>query len=197
LFLAIETLNREIQTTDHDFSSLRRSWKPFERLAAQREWEARNHRWCLLLLLENFRYAQSTLSRDRLFALLGLASDGNDPKFEPDYDSSLEEIVLRFAQVFVRQGRGIDLLYRAGLNRSDKFASWIPDWTTERPTALNNLEDTGVSFAASGAQAPNIRCIEGTDELSVEAYSIDAIESISTWANEEDQWGSSFGKLMR
>ena len=59
------------------------------------------------MLLENFRYAESTLSRDRLFALLGLASDGNEPAFEPDYNSPLEQIVLKFAQVFVRQGRGM------------------------------------------------------------------------------------------
>lgn len=76
------------------------------------------------MLLENFRYAKSTLNRDRLFALLGLAADGNEVAFEPDYNSPLEDVVLKFTRVFVRQGRGMQLLYHAGLSRqSHRFPS--------------------------------------------------------------------------
>jgi hypothetical protein len=126
LHLALETVDSEVQISDEDFSELRASWEPFLLLAALREWEARQHRWCLIMLLEHFRYAQSTLSRDRLFALVGLASDGNETDFEPDYNSTFEEIVLKFARVFVRQGRGMQLLYRAGLDaqsQSDRIPS--------------------------------------------------------------------------
>jgi hypothetical protein len=71
LHLAMEIIDREVQLSDEDFSQLKSSWEPFLSLAAQREWEARNYRWNLMMLLENFPYAESTLSRDRLFALLG------------------------------------------------------------------------------------------------------------------------------
>lgn len=84
LHLAMEIVDRQVQLSDTELSHLRPSWEPFLSLAAQREWEARHSRWSLIMLLENFRYAESTLGRDRLFALLGLASDGNEAAFEPD-----------------------------------------------------------------------------------------------------------------
>jgi hypothetical protein len=148
LHLAMEIIDREVQMSEDDSSHLKSSWEPFLALAAQREWEARHYRWTLMMLLENFRYAESTLSRDRLFALLGLASDGNEAEFEPDYNSPLEDVVLKFARVFVRQGRGMQMLYRAGLShQSDRFPSWIPDWTLKRASSLYDSSEGGVSFA--------------------------------------------------
>jgi hypothetical protein len=102
LHLAMEIIDREVQISDNDFLYLKSSWEPFLALAAQREWEARHYRWILIVLLENFRHIESILRRDRLFALLGLASDGNKVEFEPDYDSPLEDVILKFARVFIR-----------------------------------------------------------------------------------------------
>jgi hypothetical protein len=148
------------------------------------------------MLLENFRYAESTFSRDRLFALLGLACDGNEADFEPDYNSPLEAVVLKFARVFVRQGRGMQLLSRAGLNdRSDRFPSWIPDWTVKRSGSLCDTSEDGIFFAASGSQHANIRCVANTDELLVEGYEVDVIENISTSSNVEHEWEKYFGEI--
>jgi hypothetical protein len=196
LHLALETVDREVQISDEDFSQLRSNWEPFLSLAAQREWEARQYRWNLMILLEHFRYAQSTLTRDRLFALVGLASDGNEDDFEPDYDSSLEQVMLKFARVFVRQGQGMQLLYRAGLNaQSDRFPSWVPDWFTERPVGLHDSADTGVTFSACGPQTASVECGPEEDELSVEGHEMDAIEKISTASNVEQEWELYFEEM--
>jgi hypothetical protein len=196
LHLAMEIVDRQVQLSDNDFSQLKSSWGPFLSLAAQREWEARHHRWTLIMLLENFRYAESTLSRDRFFALLGLASDGNEAAFEPDYDCPLEAVVLKFARVFVRQGRGIQLLYRAGLSQqSHRFPSWIPDWTVRQPSSLHDSSEGGISFAASGPQQAKIKCITDTDELIVEGYAVDVIESISGSSNVEREWKKYFREV--
>jgi hypothetical protein len=196
LHLAMETVDREVQISGQEHSMLKSGWDPFLSLAAQREWEARRYRWSLLMLLEQFRHAQSTLSRDRLFALLGLASDGNENEFEPDYDSPLEEVVLRFARVFVRQNRGMQLLYRAGISsRSNRFPSWIPDWTAKRPLGLHDSAETGITFSASGPQEASIKCIPGTDELRVQGYDVDVIEGISTASNIKNEWKRYFEDL--
>jgi hypothetical protein len=198
LHLALETVDSEVQISDEDFSELRASWEPFLLLAALREWEARQHRWCLIMLLEHFRYAQSTLSRDRLFALVGLASDGNETDFEPDYNSTFEEIVLKFAQVFVRQGRGMQLLYRAGIDaqsQSDRIPSWIPNWNVKRPTGLHDSSDTGVTFSACGPQNASIEYGPGADELSVMGYEMDEVEEISTTSNLEQEWEEYFEEI--
>lgn len=200
LYAAVFTVDREVQITEHDegISELRVAWEPFTALAAQREWEARQTRWSLLMLLEHFRYAQSTLSRDRLFALVGLAADGNDAGFEPDYDSAFPSIVQNFAQAFVRQGRGIQLLYRAGLttaSQDDKFPSWIPDWTVPRPVGLHDSSDTELTFSACGPQPPSVTLGPGSDELSVEGYDMDEIVHLSVASNTEREWRAYFAEI--
>jgi hypothetical protein len=197
LHCAIEIVDREVQISESDrFLRLRSSWAPFLTLAAQREWEARHYRWSFISLLENFRHVGSTLSRDRFFALLGLASDANDAGFELDYECPLEEIVLRVARALVGQGRGIQLLYRAGLNQqSHRFPSWIPDWTTKLPSRLYDSDERDIPFAASGPQEAGIRCISGTDELAVEGYAIDVIKSMSGSSNLEEEWKEYFADV--
>jgi hypothetical protein len=131
-----------------------------------------------------------------LFALLGLASDGNEAEFEPDYNIPLEQIVHKFAKVFVRQGRGMQLLYRSSLSQdADRFPSWIPDWTVQLSSSLHDSSEGGVDFAASGPQQAKIECIPDTDELSVDGYAFDIIKSISTSANLEQEWSKYFEEV--
>lgn len=70
--------------------------------------------------------------RDHLFALLGLARDPDSALFGLNYDESFDLIVKRHAAEFVSRGQGVTLIALAGLNaKSDRFPSWIPDWTRE------------------------------------------------------------------
>lgn len=199
---ALEIVDREVQIAEHEDQALglRSTWEPFVKLATQREWESRQYRWSLLMLLEHFRYTQATHARDRLFALVGLASDGNEKDFEPNYDDAFPSIVLTFAKAFIRQGRAIQLLYRAGLSSQTptfhpKFPSWIPDWTSPRPTGLHDSQDTDLNFAASGPKAPAIKLGPADDELTVEGYELDVIVSMSTAANHEASWGAYFAEI--
>ncbi|KAL9597098.1 MAG: hypothetical protein Q9219_005381, partial [cf. Caloplaca sp. 3 TL-2023] len=196
LHCALEIVDRHFNSSDDEFAHLEPSWQPFLCLAGQREWEARRHRWSLMTLLENFRYTESTLSRDRFFALLGLASDGNEADFEPDYDSPFEAVILKFARVFIRQGRGMQLLYRAGLSRqSHRFPSWIPDWTSKRSSSLVDSSESGTRFAASGSRRANVQCNSDRDELVVEGYAVDIIANISATSNVEPEWKKYFEEV--
>ncbi|KAF4430289.1 putative Heterokaryon incompatibility protein, partial [Fusarium austroafricanum] len=84
----------------------------------------------LLWLFESFQHTQSTKRRDKLFGFLGLANDSDAIELRPNYDDTLETIVLRYASVFVKRRSTLELLYRAGGPSSNRFPSWIPDWTT-------------------------------------------------------------------
>lgn len=188
----VEIVHHEAETSEHEvLVRVRSKLEPFMALAMQREWEARRYRWTLVSLLEHFRHAESTLRRDRFFALLGLASDANEPEFEPDYSSPLEAVVLRFSRVFVRQGRGMQLLYRAGLNsQSHRFPSWVPDWTQPRPGCLYESDQRAVRFMASGPrpQEAQIRGGAGEDELLVSGYIADVVDRVSISSNTEEEW---------
>lgn len=84
---------------------------------------------CNLLIV--FGKSEATDPRDRLFALLGLASDGDDPSLMPNYVESIEMVFLRYSNHFVRHGDGINLLYQAvGASKTDlSIPSWVPDCT--------------------------------------------------------------------
>jgi hypothetical protein len=67
---------------------------------------ARKHR--LLDLFELFSYTKATKECDKIFSLLGLASDCKEEAFNPDYESSLETVVRRYAKAFVFKGCTMD-----------------------------------------------------------------------------------------
>lgn len=177
------------------------SWRPFMILSEHRAWEATSQRWPLLHLIQTFRYVQTgKYQRDRFFALLGLAADGDDPLFEPDYDSPLEVVVRRFAQGFVEAGYGMELLYDAGLGNREgqsRFPSWIPDWTVEEPDrgALSSAEGRGVTFSASGRLSSRISYDQDKDKLRVSAMLYDYIDCVSRFSNVPSQRSRYFQEL--
>lgn len=83
----------------------------------------------LIDLLTLNRSFLATRNRDHYFAMLGLAGDAADPKFDPDYDAPFDQIARRYASVYVGRGRALELLYQASGHEGSKFPSWIPNWT--------------------------------------------------------------------
>lgn len=183
LLHSMEIIEHEQHLPESDIST---SWTPFLRLSHLREWEARNSRCSLFLLLETFRYAESSLKRDRFFALLGLAHDGHATGFEPDYGSPLEVIVRKIGCTLVAQGEGMKLLYRAGLGpQAHRFPSWIPDWTTPKAPSLSESQSRGVEYDASGGLKTHLSVFNSEiGILGVAGWLADEIEYIGMFANE-------------
>ncbi|KAI0103551.1 heterokaryon incompatibility protein-domain-containing protein [Daldinia grandis] len=158
------------------------SWQPFMTLSYLRVHEAHRQRYTLLTLLDTFRHVDSTLRRDRYFALIGLACGGNEEAFKPDYRKSImfEEIACRFGCDFVNDGKGMDLLYRAGLGpNSDRFPSWLPDLTVPGTSTLHDRE---VNYRASGNLEGWSGWLEG-NVLAIYGCHVDEIVSISKHSN--------------
>jgi hypothetical protein len=115
----------------------------------------------LLSLLDMFVYTDATKDRDKLFALLGLASDADEAVFDPDYSSSLEAVVRRYAGEFVKRGKTMELLYRAGFSKSYRFCSWIPNWTRKDPRrTITTWRGAKGIFSAGGTISPKAQIIE-------------------------------------
>jgi hypothetical protein len=183
LFGAIEIIEHEM-CISKEYSSLVSSWRQFLQLATHREREARKIRMALINLLESFRHTESTLTRDRFFSLLGFAADSENPAFEPDYTSSLETIICRFAHAFIEQGKIMLLLYRAGLETNHRsgearFPSWIPNWTVPKQPCLSESSNRGIQFSASWKTQPLFKCRPSLNEISLYGSSIDTITQIS------------------
>lgn len=83
----------------------------------------------LISKLEYSKFHMSTDPRDRIYALLGLASDGESYIDAVTYssDCKYEAVFKNFAKMFIERGHGMKLLYQAG-TCSDwlKSPSWVP-----------------------------------------------------------------------
>ena len=98
-----------------------------------------NRRWPLDALLS---YTQNkfhaTDQRDKIYGLLGLAAESQEPSqlpdpLRPDYESDVREVYLRVARFLTEKSGSLSLWSRAyGARRSSlhlKLPSWCPDWS--------------------------------------------------------------------
>ena len=160
-----------------------------QRCESESKWEARQTRWALINLLESFCYLESTLPRDRLFALLGFSSNGANPAFEPDYKCDFGVLSKRYAGTFIEQGKVLQLLYRAGIDSQfPGLPSWLPDWTTIKPSSLYESSIRGRLSSASWIAQPKFKYTPGSDELLAYGHSMDLIQNVSGASNIPSQW---------
>jgi hypothetical protein len=92
----------------------------------------------IIQLLSETKMFQATLPHDKIFALVGLASD-LDPDFLDkfiDYDKPLVDIQIELAKVCMenRLSWGPTLFsYVDAQHQSNELPSWVPDWTRGGP----------------------------------------------------------------
>jgi hypothetical protein len=112
-----------------------------------------------LNLLERFRDFNCTDPRDKIYALLGLASiDKNMPLPKPDYSKSVSEVYCATARAIIQYTRDLTILclpksYKGLIEHHLPF--WCPDWTTQ-PDEVYVLRDSGTwpTFKSAGATLP-------------------------------------------
>lgn len=115
---------------------------------ARQQFKHTQHKLGFFEFLESF-YTKATKCEDKMFALLGIASDVAEEEFDPDYGSGVEAVARRYAMKFVEKGMVLDLLYRSGTGRLEGPAvpsplafpssSWIPDFTSSSfPKTISN-----------------------------------------------------------
>ncbi|KAM5359954.1 hypothetical protein ACJA88_014994 [Fusarium oxysporum] len=143
-------------------------------------------------LVHFFQSSQSKRKRDRYFALVGIADDvGNEKKLQPDYKSSLDDIITRFGEVMIQKEHGGEVLLRAGLwqQHSSAVPSWIPDYARQ-DDVLNFIQPRtfGPIYAAAGNSVYRVSTLtERKDTIVLRGALIDLIK--------QKPFTSSLGKL--
>jgi hypothetical protein len=97
----------------------------------------------LLELLERSRGYKTTDPRDKIYAVLGLASDSQALGVRPDYSKSKVEVFAGVAAAIIAHSRSLHVLSYAHKTPSqisdtkyNQFLpSWVPDWTQRLPIA--------------------------------------------------------------
>ena len=115
----------------------------------------------MLEILNRTKTFLATDPVDRLYALLGLASDmdTDDPDFRIEYSAEQPpaKVCQRFAAGLIKQGQGAAVLGVAGTTRqacgtTSDALSWVPDWTT--PIRPNNAFPS-MNFMMRGVTVPD------------------------------------------
>ena len=128
-------------------------------------------------LLSARRSCLCTDPRDKVFALLGLASDAQG--LSPDYYKSVAEVYSETAKCILRTDKGtLSLLSEVkGLRLGSELPSWVPDWRIDpkvMPLASTNSNDTK-RYRASGMTLPKFTIAAEEQLLSIHGVLFDKV----------------------
>jgi hypothetical protein len=130
------------------------------------------------VLLSMFTF-DSTDPRDKIFALLGIATDTADASLDPDYTTSAEDIYTRTAAYLLKRDNCILILHNAGTGLPRKYVdvpSWVPQWVSSFGDDHAVLGQRG--YKAAGNTVPSLS-FRKADTLAIESILIDTVESVS------------------
>lgn len=116
-------------------------------MVSMHDWRGKAESYTLNLtlseLMSTTRFCGASDPKDKVFALLSLASDVDLSVFEIDYGMSWREISLRLTQHTVSQSNTLDILHWKGIAEPtaqlDVLPSWVPDLSSPALLAPLNL----------------------------------------------------------
>jgi hypothetical protein len=135
---------------------------PFSGLRSER----RRSLYTLLSTTYNFFY--STEPRDKIYALLGLVEQSQDPSVIPNYAKSVAEVYEETWYYLLRTEKTLDILLdRRTCRESSDLPSWIPDLSLEK---LRKDVVTVDSFQAAGQSQPRASLVRQSEGRKAEHH---------------------------
>jgi Heterokaryon incompatibility protein (HET) len=134
------------------------------------------------LLLISSRY-QATNPRDKVYALLGISSEGKHSDLVPNYSLPVEEVFVKTAVHLILQDESLEILAAAGIGwhrETPNLPSWVPDFKHLPELPRWRFDVCSNSFAASTDEDKSnwtAKFIPKTNNLIVSGILIDEV----TW----------------
>lgn len=144
----------------------------------------------LAFLLSKCDSFEATDGRDKVYALLGLATDESSRVLAPSYETkSTRDVFVDTARYILNSDIPFIILSFAGLNDSNPhdLPSWVPDWTSHRHYSALDLPlhhcYQALAYNASGSSQSQIIVSQESDRLILKGACIDTISVISSICN--------------
>jgi hypothetical protein len=133
------------------------------------------------------RHFAATNPRDLIFGLLGVAPEVDDGTMPPDYQSSAEEIFVRWTRYLMTRDGRATLLHGAGLGQIrllKNIPSWVPDLTARSedvdPNATIFGENAGsFGFSAAGTSKFILQSHAPRNFITVQGIIIDTTANLA------------------
>lgn len=152
-------------------------------LSARQDIKASRSRGLLHHLHHLSSFCEATDKRDKVYALLGLATDAERSALHVNYSGSTAEVYHRTAKVLIEQGSGIEVLYEAACYTNlNGLPSWAPNWAGDRVSESLGWTTSaeGVStFRATDSARSTINISADGRLLHIRGIYLDSIEAIT------------------
>jgi hypothetical protein len=105
-------------------------------------------RTSLLWLTNHFANTKASDPRDKVYALLGLATD--HVNVVPDYGRSVAEVYIDTAREMITSPGNLDVLCaceKQGI--TEELPSWVPDWTAKSMKSVGGMESFREPYSLS------------------------------------------------
>jgi len=135
----------------------------------------------LLRLLSEVRNSYATDDRDKVYAILGLASDINSLSLFPDYSKDAPELYIRMVRSWIQRDGNLDILSAVEDHRyriRQGLPCWVPDWEVHVSSSpFSAHPDFALMGAAGDSKAT---CIFGHDgkTLVARGQNIDSLNHV-------------------
>ena len=130
-------------------------------------------------LLERFRYCEATDPRDKIYAILGMASDIDLGDINIDYMLPVQQLYQNVVRFLITKHKNLDILGAFKQQKSpfqSLLPSWVPDWSFSTihvdeqsfSRKLVNRDSKGSvskAYFASGNTAVSANCISDMESL--------------------------------
>ncbi|KAH8745419.1 hypothetical protein F5882DRAFT_387543 [Hyaloscypha sp. PMI_1271] len=134
-------------------------------------------------MLMAFHHFGTTNEADKVFALLGLATDTTDTMLNPDYTISVEDVYIKTARHLLLRDQSILILHRAGVgfpNRNETLPSWVPDWRSFSEDNSFGTMHTIAGYRAGGEHTSGVSIGSTNDSLVFEGLLVDVVEQVGS-----------------
>ena len=121
---------------------------------------------------------KATDPRDKLFALLGLATDADDPVLLPNYRATVREVFTASSRHMMTTNKSLRILHIAGIGWSRQIKdlpSWVPDWSAPHRVIIFGDMVDNAGYRASASLPSNVKSGPGPDSITLKAILVDTM----------------------
>ncbi|PQE03876.1 hypothetical protein CJF30_00006585 [Rutstroemia sp. NJR-2017a BBW] len=122
--------------------------------------------------------------RDKVYAILNLASDAVQVVPRPDYRLSIAEIYKQAVVNIIRKSNRLDILSLAGFTVYPRILdiglpSWIPDFSDRATSTMNSSISSLTPVSADGNSAATFSFNDETGTMNVRGFILDSIDGLA------------------
>jgi hypothetical protein len=116
----------------------------------------------LQVLLNDCQTRLCSDPRDKVYGLLGLASENMAGKIKPRYSAPVAEVYLETSLVLLDQTKRLSFLYCGHAGSKHTMPSWVPDWCEATEIRSSGLGfSSGISCAHAKFKPPDMLQVQG------------------------------------